>query len=187
MEKVPSIIAYGTDNKILFQGKKWGYEVTLGMKAYSWFKLRVGDSDEFSEYDDPLLRQSASQGLLELPSGKTADDVCIDYLECLYSHILNHLQKVWAGEMINNTSLNFVLTVPVGWGDGTKARIRAAAEDAGFGTRFNDSIRMADEPEAAALYSLQTCIGKPPILKLFQVIYHVPFTKPMKVEGRRGE
>lgn len=180
LEKVPSIIAYEKDNKALFAGKKWGYEVTPDMKAYSWFKLRVGDNDAFEEYDDPLLRQSAGQGLLQLPDGKTADDVCKDYFECLYNHILYQLEEDWE-ETIEETSLKFVLTVPAGWKDKTKDRIMTAAEDAGFGTRLEDSIRMTDEPEAAALYSFERSSEKLLALKLFAVRYHISFTKPMKV------
>lgn len=168
-EKVPSIIAYGKDNRTLFKGKKWGYEVTPNMKAYSWFKLRMGDNDSFEEYDDPLLRQSAGEGLLKLPDGKKAKNVCKDYLKCLYQHVMDQLEEEWEGTIIKDTSLKFVLTVPAGWADATKDRIREAAEGAGFGTRMVDTIRMTDEPEAAALYSFGTGNGKPLILKLFRV------------------
>ncbi|KAK2758810.1 hypothetical protein FQN54_003502 [Arachnomyces sp. PD_36] len=152
-EKVPSIIAYGEENSS--DGTKWGYEVDPSMTAYSWFKLRIVDGEPEEEYDDPLLRQSAGKGLLNLPTGKSAEDVCYDYLECLYLHVMGKLQEEWQDALID-MPLKFVLTTPAGWTDHAKGVIHSAAKRAGFGTG-PDSSRMTDEPEAAALYSFARC------------------------------
>lgn len=172
-EKVPTIIAYGTENQ--FSGRKWGYEVTPGMKAYSWFKLKLVENEEEDEHDDPLLRQIAGQGLLRLPQGKTADDVCEDYLNCLYNYVIRPLEEKGEKRGLKNMPIKFVLTAPAGWADHAKARIKAAAERAGFGSRSGHSVRMADEPEAAALYSFGTGYGNPSILNLFKVRYDKAF------------
>jgi hypothetical protein len=186
-EKVPSIIAYGEENQALFSGKKWGYEVTPDMKAYSWFKLRIVENEAIGEHDDPLLRQVAGEGLLNLPAGKSADEVCGDYLKLLYTHVLGQIEEEWTGMITNDMRFSFVLTTPAGWADGAKDRIRAAAESAGFGSRPGDSIRMADEPEAAARYSFETGCGRPGASNAFRVRCYTAYQVGGRGGYRRGE
>ena len=154
LEKVPSIIAYEED-KTDFSVKAWGYDVLPEMNAYSWFKLRMVQNDEAGEHDDPLLRQSAGQGLLKLPPGRIADEVCRDYLRCVYTHILKKLNEEFKSVTMNEMPFKFVLTTPAGWSDHAKTRIQSSAESAGFGSREGDTVRMIDEPEAAALAAFE--------------------------------
>ena len=49
------------------------------MKGYTWMKLLL-DPDQATKYDDPSLKASEGYGMLRTPRGKTAVDVCGDYL-----------------------------------------------------------------------------------------------------------
>ncbi|ERF72261.1 hypothetical protein EPUS_02148 [Endocarpon pusillum Z07020] len=102
LDKSPSRYAYASENKNLTEDA-WGYQVQPGMKSYSWFKLLLDGDTNAAEYDDPLLRQSAGQGMTDLPPGKSAKDLAADYLEQIYKHTHSYL-----GEVIGKDKLSMV-------------------------------------------------------------------------------
>jgi hypothetical protein len=54
------------------------------MVSYSWTKMLLDQKAVPTEYDDPDLMKAASNGLMKLPSGKTAKDVVTDYLKGMH-------------------------------------------------------------------------------------------------------
>ena len=149
LEKVPSRIAYATENPHLAKDA-WGY-LKGNLKAYSWFKLLLDDTAKPQDLDDPLLRQCAGQGLLKLPDGKTAEEVTADYLRLLYLHLMKCLKDAIGEITVQETPITFVLTVPATWSPAARDSTRRAANTAGFESRPGDELTMIDEPEAAAI------------------------------------
>jgi hypothetical protein len=156
LEKVPSQIAYVTENKkASLQEDAWGYEVQPGMVIYCWTKLLLDSKTIATEHDDPSLKEASGGGALRLPPGKTAGDVVADYLRFLYENCMDRLEKKMTKDILNVTPIEFWFTVPAIWSDEAKNATRNAASKAGFGTRPSDKINMIAEPEAAALAALK--------------------------------
>lgn len=118
-------------------------------------KLLLDGDTKITEFDDASL----GQGVLKLPIGKTATDVCADYLTGIYAYTISELERIWGDGMIKLTPIEFWLTVPATWSDKAKSATKDAATRAGFGTRIGDSIFMITEPEAAAVASLSGLIA----------------------------
>lgn len=163
---MPSRIAYPEDNpdieKITF-----GYEVTTRMKSYTWMKLLLTGNADKDTLTEPHIRHKAGHGMLELPAGKTAQNVVIDYMRCLYDHIIDHLAEVTPTPMLEERSIEFWLTTPACWDNEANDITRRCAKKAGFGSRAVDELYMMSEPEAALLANLSTSIDK------HEGIYHV--------------
>lgn len=130
-----------------------GFEVTPGIKSYSWFKLRL---DPAARIDDSESGISVSEGpgLLRLPHGKTAREVCADFLREIYHEFHAQLVRSLGQGVVDVSRKEFWFTVPAIWSDQAKAHTRAAALDAGFGSGEEDEIFLISEPEAAAVASL---------------------------------
>ncbi|WAO91176.1 Actin-like ATPase domain-containing protein [Fusarium falciforme] len=155
--KAPSVIAYASENKDRrVKEDRWGYSVVPGMSSYLWTKLLLGGNVAPGEYDDPALKEYFGPGLLSLPPGKTAQDICSDYMACLYKYFVGRFQ---GGTRVNLkiTPMEVWITVPAIWTDAAKRRTMEAAKAAGFGSRIflGDTISVITEPEAAALTILK--------------------------------
>jgi molecular chaperone DnaK (HSP70) len=158
LEQVPSRIAYPEENpgldKITF-----GYEVTSTMKSYTWMKLLLG-SVEMDDFTETKFGTKAAHGMLELPPGKTAEDVVCDYLKCLYEHIMDHLSEESPGQMLEERPIEFWLTTPACWDDQTNSLTRKCALAAGFGSRLDDNLCMMREPDAALVANVSSSVDK---------------------------
>jgi len=182
LEKCPSRYAYANENPTLKEDV-WGYQVQAGMKSYSWFKLLLDKDTDATKYDDPLLRQSAGQGMTDLPPGKTSTDLVVDYLRQVYNHTQFCLEEVIGKGMVRETPCHYKLTLPAMWGHQAREWTREAAESAGFGTRsygeVQDKLSMIDEPEAGAIYAIKSTIDRFPEKHPFEVFCarcsHLPF------------
>ena len=150
-DKVPSIIAYDDSNT-----EAWGYDVKPGMVSSSWFKLGMTESGIPASLDDPLLVQAVGKSLLRIPEGKTAEELCQDYLTSLYQYIVNRLVRQFTKSVIDVTPIKFVLTAPADWGEKYKDKLLTAATAAGVSSRALDTVPIIDEPEAAALAAFET-------------------------------
>jgi molecular chaperone DnaK (HSP70) len=173
--KTPTIIAYKSENqhlKAMTQSKNttqtsndtmyWGYQVTPAMNSYAWFKLRLDDSSKMTDFDDLTvgkMSNSQGKGLLELPRGKSVEDVCADFLSCVHDHFMARLTKTYGSAMLTATPMEFWLTVPAIWSDKAKAVTRSAARRAGFCSRAGDEMFLISEPEAAAAASISKMTG----------------------------
>jgi molecular chaperone DnaK (HSP70) len=151
--KTPTVIAYGTENG--FQGIKWGFTVEPGMVSYSWTKLLLDKNAPKGKYDDPTLAKIARKGMLELPRGKSAQDVCEDYLREVRKYVFARLDKEKGEDFMKLTPMECWITVPATWLDEAQDATRQAAIGAGFASRTMDSINVIPEPEAAAICALK--------------------------------
>lgn len=158
VEQVPSRIAYPEENPGL-ERIAFGYEVDSSMKSYTWMKLLLGrvEMDDFAE---TKFGTKAAHGMLELPSGKTAEDVVSDYLKCLYQHIMDHLAEESPGVLLEERPIEFWLTTPACWDDETNTLTRKCALVAGFGSRPKDSLCMMREPDAALVANVSSSVDK---------------------------
>ena len=154
-DKVPSVIGYAQDNS--WSEDRWGYSIKPGESSFTWFKLRLDEATDPAAYDDPVLQQFISNGLVRLPEGKTATDVATDYLRFLYNHVLESLRGI-LGPGLVVTPLVFCLTVPATWSHYARAETRKAAVAAGFGTRYGDELILADEAMTGVLDCLHGTI-----------------------------
>ena len=172
LEKVSSRYAYAYENPGVKEDA-WGYQVQPGMKGYSWFKLLLDEDSQPTKHDDPLLRQSAGQGLMDLPQGKAAEDLTADFLRRLYRHTQWFLGEVIGKGMVRETPCHYHFTVPATWSLRARKLTREAAESAGFGTRISsdiaDKLSMIDEPEAAAIAAMKSTLEGFPKQNPFQV------------------
>lgn len=172
LAKVPSRFAYAAENHALTEDS-WGYQVQPGMKSYSWFKLLLDKGTETTEHDDPLLRKSAAQGMMDLPFGKSARDLAADFLARIYKHTQLCLGEVIGKGMIKETPCHYNLTLPAIWSLEARNLTREAAELAGFGTRVygevSDKLSMIDEPEAAAICAIRSTLEGFPEKNPFEV------------------
>lgn len=106
------------------------------------------------QYDEPGLSANEGSGMLRLPRGKSARDVCADYLREIYRDILAHLNKKLGENVVDMLQMEFWFTVPAIWSDRAKEDTMAAAKAAGFGALEGDEINLISEPEAAAVAAL---------------------------------
>lgn len=129
------------------------------MRRYGWFKLLLDPVAGETAYNDSTLTTTVDSGnpyaLLTIAPGKTAVDMCADYLKLVYQHTIDSLRRRMPNTF-DATPIQFILTTPAMWNDTAQHATRVAAERAGFGSRASDWIEMVSEPEAAAAYSLKS-------------------------------
>lgn len=125
------------------------------MDYYAWFKLKL-DRTAATRYDDPSLKESEGPGVLRLPRGKSAREVCADYLKEVYRFTLQTLEQRHSPDLLRITPIEFWFTVPAIWSDSAKADTLTAARAAGFGERPHDNVFLIQEPEAAAIWTLKS-------------------------------
>ena len=106
------------------------------------------------QLDEPALSANEGSGMLRLPRGKSARDVCADYLCEIYRDILAHLNKKLGEHVVSASRKEFWFTVPAIWSDRAREDTMAAAKAAGFGALPDDEINLITEPEAAAIAAL---------------------------------
>ncbi|KAK5442624.1 hypothetical protein LTS15_011048 [Exophiala xenobiotica] len=157
--KTPSTISYASENPKLDRNH-WGFEVTRTHKQYSWTKLLLDCEIDLTQHDDPLLAAMYGSGFLRLPEGKSARAVVKDYLQELYQFLVQSIEKDIGREVLNTMPMECWITIPAIWSDRAQADTRAAALEAGFGSRKSDKVNVIPEPEAGALYALKPYLGE---------------------------
>lgn len=157
LEKVPSRIAFSSENPGMDEDK-WGYEVPVGSRSYTWFKLLLDASVEEVVPDSEELRTNMETGLLELPENMTAEQVVTAYLSKLYAHTIKALERRYTADIIKATPIDFWFTVPANWQEYAVDGTRTAANEAGFASRKRDRLAIITEPEAAAINILSYAV-----------------------------
>jgi hypothetical protein len=154
--KTPSRIAYQSDNQ-KFTKTRWGFEVTAKAKAYSWMKLLL-DPEQSTKFDDPSLAASEGHGVLRVPPGKTAIDLCADFLTEIAIFAYEELKRKMGEDVVAVSPLEFWFTVPAVWSDRAKSATLRAAEKAAKNAQVLRSASVSSfliaEPEAAAVATL---------------------------------
>ncbi|KAK5719921.1 hypothetical protein LTR15_007194 [Elasticomyces elasticus] len=154
--KTPSRIAYAKENPKISEDR-WGFGVTPKQAAYTWMKLLL-DPQRVTKFDDPSLALSEGQGVLRMPPGKTAIDVCTDFLSEVAKFAHSELVKVYGEHVLTVSPLEFWLTIPAVWSDRAKADTLRVFQRAATRTDlFNNaeaSTFLIPEPEAAAVAAI---------------------------------
>lgn len=123
-------------------------------------KLRLDQHTRLTDFDDVALASlpGSREGLLALPPGKEAIELCADYLRCIYEYTIDELMRKWGQHMIGVTPIEFWVTHPATWSDQAKHATLEAAKRAGFASRSGDTIHLITEPEAAAVATLSELV-----------------------------
>lgn len=87
-------------------GYKWGFDVQNEPERLSWFKLLLDPS--LDPNCDDLLAKSAAL----IPRNKRPVDLVTDYLTAIKKHTLEVLENKLGKAVMNNISIEYVLTVP---------------------------------------------------------------------------
>ncbi|CAD0095112.1 unnamed protein product [Aureobasidium mustum] len=171
-EKVPSEIAYelikqgikrdSSGEQIAGSGPsaheiKWGFEIGPHDTRLRYLKLRL---DERQEYP-PSVTKETIDGLLK-QSGVSTEQAVSDYMSMVFKQAKEAMILKFGEDMVSNTTIKMVLTVPAVWSDAAKDATLRAAERAGLGT----NICMISEPEAAAAYAISNINQKNKILRV---------------------
>lgn len=150
--KIPTCLLYDEGGRVL----AWGLEAKNagpmpGTIRCEWFKLFL----EPTVLRDP---SKADPRLPMLPSGKTAVDLIVDFLSCLWEYARNQITKE-IGAVADLNTADVWLTVPAAWDAKGCEIMREAAINAGlvYSSRagdvtWRDRLRIITEPEAAAVH-----------------------------------
>ncbi|CAK1359214.1 unnamed protein product [Cercospora beticola] len=156
--KTPSRIAYAKENDNA-SSNAWGYEVLPRYKSFAWMKLLL-DPKQATKYDDPSLGDSEGTGVLSRPAGKSAVDLCADFLAEVGKFAYESLSKRLSVEVLKATPIEFWFTVPAVWSDKAKAdtlrAARKAAKQAKLKIHAESQVFLIREPEAAAVATLSS-------------------------------
>lgn len=88
---------------------------------------------------------------MSVHSSRTALELTTDYLTALKNHLFSVLGRQIGPTQVQETPLEFILTVPAVWSESAKENTLVAAEKAGLGR--NAPIRMISEPVSLAALS----------------------------------
>jgi molecular chaperone DnaK (HSP70) len=125
-------------------------------------------------------------GFLRLPEGKSARAVVKDYLQELYQFLVQSIEKDIGREVLNTMPMECWITIPAIWSDRAQADTRAAALEAGFGSRKSDKVNVIPEPEAGALYALKPYLGERAVNPIKVSNYRSPFDS-LTADDQAGE
>ncbi|KAG2143858.1 actin-like ATPase domain-containing protein [Suillus cothurnatus] len=150
--KVPTCLLYDEHGQVL----AWGLEAKNassmpGTTRCEWFKLFLEPRALRDESTiDPRLPQ--------LPPGKTAMDLIIDFLSCLWEYAKEQITRD-IGAVADLNSADVLVTCPAAWDAKGCDMMREAAIAAGLvqsahagDINWRDRLRIITEPEAAAVH-----------------------------------
>ncbi|KAF8242419.1 actin-like ATPase domain-containing protein [Wilcoxina mikolae CBS 423.85] len=113
--------------------------------------IAAGTSNGFTTpANNPSEITAAKLGKL----GLTPVTVITDFLEGVKNTTLARIKGTYPADLVRDTKVEYVLTVPAIWSDSAKDLMVEAAQAAGLGTHRVD-FDLISEPEAAASYTLK--------------------------------
>ncbi|KAF8556771.1 actin-like ATPase domain-containing protein [Imleria badia] len=150
--KVPTCLLYDEHGQVL----AWGLEAKNaspmpGTLRCEWFKLFLEPRALRDESAiDPRLPQ--------IPPGKTAMNLIVDFLTCLWEYAKEEITRE-IGAVADLNAADVVVTCPAAWDAKGCDLMRAAAIEAGLvqsaragDIHWRDRLRIITEPEAAAVH-----------------------------------
>ncbi|KAG8215222.1 hypothetical protein J3R82DRAFT_8765 [Butyriboletus roseoflavus] len=150
--KVPTCLLYDEQGQVL----AWGLEAKNassmpGTLRCEWFKLFLEPRALRDESAiDPRLPQ--------IPPGKTAMNLIVDFLTCLWEYAKEEITRE-IGAVADLNAADVVVTCPAAWDAKGCDLMRAAAIEAGLvqsaragDIHWRDRLRIITEPEAAAVH-----------------------------------
>lgn len=136
------------------QAPKWGYQIEDGDQKYEWFKLDLDPNNGMARERSDLAEKYPSTTALPTGLDVSTEKLVIDYLTALRKHVEYVLGQKLSNAVIRNIPIKYIITVPAVWSPMAQAKTRSCAESAGMGR--GDSLYIISEPEAAAMYALET-------------------------------
>ncbi|KAK3721826.1 hypothetical protein LTR37_002992 [Vermiconidia calcicola] len=127
---------------------RWGFQLRPDEARLRCMKLLL-DPQQDPQLPSFVSKRDIKSQLSD--SGKDAVGAVADYLRELYKHAMVELNKRYTTVFVENTNLQWILTVPAVWSDTAKNATLTAAKKAAMGP----DIKLISEPEAAAVYTLQ--------------------------------
>ncbi|KAH7139869.1 Hsp70 family protein-like protein [Dactylonectria estremocensis] len=143
--KVPTLINYDPSDKNTFT---WGASIGWMNQSESvvGVKLLLDPSQQMPHY---LKITNVKRDIKKLP--KPPVHIACDYIGAMYKHALSEMTKAVTADYLAICQKQFVLSVPAVWSDAAKNATLMAAKMAGL-----HPVSLIKEPEAAALYTLQS-------------------------------
>jgi hypothetical protein len=150
--KVPTCLLYDERGQVL----AWGLEAKNASPMpdtlrCEWFKL-------FLEPRALRDESAVDPRLPQLPPGKTAMNLIVDFLTCLWEYAKEEITRE-IGAVADLNTADVVVTCPAAWDAKGCDLMRAAAIEAGLvqsaragDIRWRDRLRIITEPEAAAVH-----------------------------------
>ncbi|KIK14724.1 hypothetical protein PISMIDRAFT_687741 [Pisolithus microcarpus 441] len=150
--KVPTCLLYDEHGQVI----AWGLEAKnaspmLGTYRCEWFKLFL---------EPRALRDESAidPRLPKLPPGKTAINLIVDFLSCLWEYAKEEITRE-IGSVADLNTADVILTCPAAWDAKGCDLMRGAAIDAGLvqsahagDTNWRERLQIITEPEAAAVH-----------------------------------
>jgi molecular chaperone DnaK (HSP70) len=133
----------------------WGFGAirtrdTQKAQLFEWFKLLL-QPESINENSAGNIRELTTlKGLLHTYN-KTAEDVTVDYLRCIWRHTEKQLLKQLGSKLFVEFSIKVIFTIPAIWEPHSRNKVKALAFKAGLPT----DIDFVQEPEAAAVEVLK--------------------------------
>ncbi|GAB1742998.1 hypothetical protein NU219Hw_g8696t1 [Hortaea werneckii] len=126
---------------------RWGFDVRTDESRLSCLKLLLDSNQDIPDFVslDSIKQQLAT-------SGKNVSGAVADYIRAIFDHTMEMLQHQYGEGFVSATPQRIILTVPAVWSDAAKDATLKAAKAAGMG----DNIITISEPDAAAVYALQS-------------------------------
>lgn len=150
--KVPTCLLYDEHGQVM----AWGLEAKNaspmpGTYRCEWFKL-------FLEPRALRDENAVDSRLPQLPPGKTAINLIVDFLSCLWEYAKEEITRE-IGSVADLNTADVILTCPAAWDAKGCDMMRAAAIDAGLvqsahagDANWRDRLQIITEPEAAAVH-----------------------------------
>ncbi|KAF8536961.1 hypothetical protein BDD12DRAFT_848723 [Trichophaea hybrida] len=114
-------------------------------------RLSLSNSPEFTPPATTPAQQTARK-LQELHISPVM--VVSDFLGSVLKTTKNSIESTYPSDLVRNSKVEYVLTVPATWSDSARALMVKAAKGAGFGTH-RDNFNLISESESAAVYTLK--------------------------------
>ncbi|KAI6046624.1 actin-like ATPase domain-containing protein [Pisolithus marmoratus] len=150
--KVPTCLLYDEHGQVI----AWGLEAKNaspmpGTYRCEWFKL-------FLEPRALRDESAVDPRLPQLPPGKNAINLIVDFLSCLWEYAKEEITRE-IGAVADLNTADVILTCPAAWDAKGCDLMRGAAIDAGLvqsahagDTNWRDRLQIITEPEAAAVH-----------------------------------
>jgi molecular chaperone DnaK (HSP70) len=129
---------------------RWGFGVDLeddeSGTRYEWFKLGL-----YPRLDETGLMKQYPPKIPEVNEAE-AKKLVIDYLTALKQNFEQVMKRRIRSSILDDTPIEYIITVPAIWTDKSKNLTRECAVRAGMGSKHE--IQIIKEPEAAGIYAL---------------------------------
>ncbi|KAJ3986951.1 hypothetical protein F5890DRAFT_1571980 [Lentinula detonsa] len=149
--KIPTCLLYDEEGQILAWGLEAKHTALPNTYRCEWFKLFL---EPRALRDDSAI----DPRLPQLPPGKRAFDLIVDFLSCLWEYAKEQITRE-IGAVADLASADVWLTVPAAWDAKGCDFMREAAIHAGLvrssrpgDTQWRNRLHIITEPEAAAVH-----------------------------------